>query len=165
MKVSGLTIESLYQEEIALYQDLLDALEMERKSIIDIDVDALWKVSEQKSRIARKIEKKQQQILLQFKDLPVRYEMDISSLDAQKILDLLPREIKERLQRVRVTLGTLKKEIQVRLKENKGYVGEYLTALDEIIGVVTDTGKRNPVYNRGRRAGNSATHLLLHREV
>ena len=165
MEVSGLTIESLYQEKIVLYQDLLDALEMERKSIIDIDVDALWKVSEQKSRIARKIEKKQQQILVQLEDLPVRNGMDISSIDAQKILDLLPNEIKERLNKVKVTLGTLKKEIQVRLKENKGYVGEYLTVLDEIIGVVTDTGKRNPVYNRGRRAGNSATRLFLHREV
>lgn len=165
MEVSGLTIESLYQEKIVLYQDLLDALEMERKSIIDIDVDALWKVSEQKSRIARKIEKKQQQILVQLKDLPVRNGMDISSIDAQKIPDLLPNEIKERLNKVKVTLGTLKKEIQVRLKENKGYVGEYLTVLDEIIGVVTDTGKQNPVYNRGRRAGNPATHLLLHREV
>ena len=165
MEVSGLTIESLYQEKIVLYQDLLDALEMERKSIINIDVDALWKVSEQKSRIARKIEKKQQQILVQLEDLPVRYGMDISSIDAQKILDLLPNEIKERLKKVKVTLGTLKKETQVRLKENKGYVGEYLTVLDEIIGVVADTGKQNPVYNRGRRAGNPATHRFLHREV
>ena len=165
MEVSGLTIESLYQEKILLYQDLLDALEMERKSIINIDVDALWKVSEQKSRIARKIEKKQQQILVQLEDLPVRYGMDISSTDAQKIPDLLPKEIKERLQKVRVTLGTLKEEIRVRLKQNKGYVGEYLTVLDEIIGVVADAGKQNPVYNRGRRAGNPATHLFLHREV
>jgi hypothetical protein len=165
MEVSGLTIESLYQEKIILYQDLLDALETERKSIINIDVDALWKVSEKKSRIARKIEKKQQQILVQLEGLPVRYGMDISSIDAQKILDLLPNEIKERLKKVKVTLGTLKKEIQVRLKENKGYVGEYLTVLDEIIGVVVDTGKQNPVYNRGRRAGNPATHLFLHREV
>ena len=165
MEVSGLTIESLYQEKIVLYQDLLDALEMERKSIIDIDVDALWKVSEQKSRIARRIEKKQQQILVQLEDLSVRYGMDISPIDAQKIPDLLPREIKDRLKKVKVTLGTLKKEIQVRLKANKGYVGEYLTVLNEIIDVVVDTGKRNPVYNRGRRAGNPATHLLLHREV
>jgi len=165
MEVSGLTIESLYQEKIVLYQDLLDALEMERKSIIDIDVDALWKISEQKGRIARKIEKKQQQILEQLEGMPVEDGMDISSLDAQKILDLLPKEIKERLRKVRVTLGTLKEEIRVRLKENKGYVGEYLTVLDEIIGVVTDTGKRNPVYSRGRRAGKPATHLFLHREV
>ena len=165
MEASGLTIQSLYQEKIVLYQDLLDALEMERKSIIDIDVDALWKISEQKGRIARKIEKKQQQILEQLEDLPVQYGMDISSLDAQKILDLLPKEIKVRLRKVRVTLGTLEKEIRVRLKENKGYVGEYLTVLDEIIGVVTDTGKQNPVYNRGRRAGKPATHLFLHREV
>lgn len=165
MEVSGLTIESLYQEKIVLYQDLLDALEMERKSIIDIDVDALWKVSEKKSRIARKIEKKQQQILEQLEGMPVEHGMDNSSLDGQKILDLLPREIKERLRKVRVTLGTLKEETRVRLKQNKGYVGEYLTVLDEIIGVVTGTGKRNPVYNRDRRAGNSATHLLLHREV
>jgi len=165
MEVSGLTIESLYQEKIILYQDLLDALETERKSIINIDVDALWEISEKKSRIARKIEKKQQQILVQLKGMPVRYGMYISSIDAQKILDLLPNEIKERLKKVKVTLGTLKKEIQVRLKENKGYVGEYLTVLDEIIGVVADTGKQNPVYNRGRRAGNPATHLFLHREV
>ena len=42
MKGSGLAIETLYQEELNLYQNLLDALEMERKSIMDIDVDALW---------------------------------------------------------------------------------------------------------------------------
>ena len=165
MEVSGLTIESLYQEKIVLYQDLLDALEMERKSIIDIDVDALWKISEQKGRIARKIEKKQQQILEELEDLPVQYGMDISPSDTQKILEMLPKEIKERLSKVQPTLGTLKEEIRMRLKENKGYIGEYLTVLDEIIGVVADTGKRNPVYNRGRRAGNSATHLFLNREV
>jgi len=165
MEASGLTIESLYQEEIVLYQDLLDALEKERKSIMDIDVDALWKISEQKSRIARKIEKKQNQILGQLKDMPVQHNTDISALDAEKILNLLPKEIKNRLRNVRIARGTLKEEIRVRLKANKGYVGEYLTVLDEIIGVVADTGEQNPLYNRGRGAENPATHLFLHREV
>jgi flagellar FlgN protein len=165
MKASGLTIESLYQEKIVLYQDLIDALETERKSIIDIDVDALWKISDQKSRIARKIEKKQQQILAHLEALPVQYGADISPFDTQRILDLLPEEIKGRLKKVSVLLRTLKEEIRARLKENRGFVGEYLGILDEIIGVVAGAGKQNPVYNRGRRAGNPATRLFLHREV
>ena len=105
------------------------------------------------------------------------------TLDAKKMMEIVERlqregrmpspedflekvaEVKERLHKACVTLMSLKSEIRVRLEENKRYVGEYLSILDEMIDLVTHTGYSKPVYDRCRYPAKPSTPLFLHREV
>ena len=165
MEVSGLTIESLYHEKILLYRELSDLLDQERKTILDIDVDALWRISEQKNDIARKIEGLQRQVLALLDDLSIAHDMDIDSFDGSQVFHLMPNPVKERLHKAHVTLLTLKHETGVRLAENKRYVEEYLAVFDELIGIITHAGHPEPVYDRRRYPAKPSPHLFLHREV
>jgi hypothetical protein len=165
MEASGVIIESLYHEKILLYQELLDALDRERQTIIDIDVDALWKISEQKNKISQKIGVIHRRMLKLLDDLSISHEMDTNSYDAIKIFALMPQSIKERLHRAQMTLLTLKNDLKARLEENRRHVEEYLSVFDELIGVITHAGLPKPLYDRRRCAPTSTTHLFLNREV
>ena len=44
-------------------------------------------------------------------------------------------------------------------------MGEYLSVLDELIGIITDSASQKPVYGKDRHPAKTGTNLLLHREV
>jgi len=165
MKAFGLTIETQFHEKILLYRDLLDVLEQEKKSITEIDIESLWEISEKKQRIASKIENIRKKIVHTLKDSSPSPDVDEDRFELSRIMSVVPSEIAERLKKAHVTLVSLKNNIQVLLSENKRFVGEYLNVLDELIGIITDSGKPNQVYGKDRYAGRLAAPMFLHREV
>ncbi len=165
MEVSGLTIETLYHKKILLYQELLDTLNKEINSIIDIDVDALWKISDQKHKIAQEIGELHHRMLNMLKALSVSDDVGAASFDTSSIYELMPDRIKDRLRKAHLTLVALKSEVRAQLEENKKYVGEYLSILDELIGLIIHAGQTQPVYDRNRCPAKSSTPLFLNREV
>ena len=165
MKIQGSKIEKIFHKKILLYQDLLDVLNQERDSIKDIDVDTLWKISDEKREITSKIEVLRQEIFDELTRLSIPHGMDISTFKTAEILSLLPNDIVERLRKAHLALVSLKAEVQMRLGENKRFVGEYLSVLDELIGIITDAGEPKPTYGKSRCPEKLTTHLFLHREV
>ncbi len=167
MKAFGLTIETLFHEKILLYGDLLDVLEQEKKSITEIDIEGLWGISEKKQQIASKIEDIRKKIIHTLKDASPSHGMDVDEdqFEISRILSVVPSEIAERLKKVHVTLISLKNNIQVLLSENKRFVGEYLNVLDDLIGIITDSGSPGEIYGKDRCSGRLNSQLLLHREV
>ena len=165
MKTLGLTIETLFHEKILLYGELLDVLEQEKKSITEIDIESLWRISERKQQLASKIDGIRKKIIRTLKDAAPSSEVNEDRFEISQILPMVPSDIGERLKKVQVTLITLKNHIQVLLSENKRFVGEYLNVLDELIGIITDTGRSGETYGKDRYTGKLNSHLLLHREV
>ncbi len=165
MKAFGLTIETLFHEKILLYRDLLDVLEQEKKSITEIDIEGLWEISEKKQQIASKIEDIRKKIIHTLKDASPSPDVEEDQFEMSQILSVVPSEIAERLKKVHVTLVSLKNNIQVLLSENKRFVGEYLNVLDELIGIITDSGSPGEIYGKDRCSGRLNSQLLLHREV
>ncbi|MBW1960460.1 MAG: flagellar export chaperone FlgN [Deltaproteobacteria bacterium] len=165
MKRNGSTIETLFHEKILLYRDLLETLKQEKESIFKIDVDALWRISDKKQRIASEIKGARQKILDELTKASIPHGMDIATFQAGEILSVVPSTLSQRLRKVHVILVSLKNEIQNRLEENKEYVGEYLSVLDELIGIITDAGTPKPVYGKNRCPEALTTNLFIHREV
>jgi len=165
MKNPVSTIDDLFHEKIMLYRDLLDALSQEREIIKQIDVDALWKVSEQKQKIASKIAGVRLKILDGLTEASLPHGMEPETFQAGKILSLLPKDVSDRIQNVNVTLASLKSEVYSMAEENKGLVGDYLAVLDELIGVITDTGSSTSVYDKSRSPERTAANMILHREA
>jgi hypothetical protein len=165
MELSGSTIELLYHEKILLYRELQNMLDQERESIIGIDVDALWKISDQKNKTVQKISDVNRRMLMLLDDLSISHEMDITSFDASRVFNLMPTSVKKKLHKAYVTLMALKSEIRARLEENKRYVEEYLSIFDEMIDLITHTEDSKPVYDRCRYPAKPSTPLFLNREV
>ena len=165
MKMPEVKIETLFHDKILLYNDLLEVLDWEKKSILNLDVDALWKISDQKKKLSIKIEAVRQSILNVLTDASIPHDMDLVSFQTSKVLGMMPEPIRERLGKAHVTLVSLKNEIRGRLEENKRFVGEYLDVLDELIGIITGNGSTGPIYGRRPHPEKFNTNLLLHKAV
>ncbi|MCG8529313.1 MAG: flagellar protein FlgN, partial [Desulfovibrionales bacterium] len=48
-------IEGMIRQKLELYRQLNTIMEKERDYIVDMDVDSLWKSSEEKKKISRRI--------------------------------------------------------------------------------------------------------------
>jgi hypothetical protein len=165
MNVPGLTIEALFHEKILLYRDLIEILKREKESIVNIDVDALWKISDKKQRIASNLEGIRRKILDRLTEASLPHDMDTVTFQTGKILSLLPIDMRNRIRQAHVTLVSLENDARKRLEENSAFVGEYLAVLDELIGIVTDTGSPKPVYGKSRCPQRTAANLLVHRKA
>jgi flagellar biosynthesis/type III secretory pathway chaperone len=144
----GLAIENLFHEKLLLYQDLLDALEEEKQAIIDTDLEGLWRLTDQKQKLASSIASVRQKILDLLEEACIPHTMDAVYFQASKVLSLLPDTIAQRLRTTHVTLVTIKNDVNTRVIENKRYVEERLEVLDDLIGILTHAENREPVTEK-----------------
>jgi flagellar biosynthesis/type III secretory pathway chaperone len=166
MKTSIQTLENLFHEKILLYQDLVECLKRERDVLINTDMDALWEIADQKQSAVSRIESVRGKILSALSEATVDHRMDAVSFDIARVYSLISHMHGERIKKPYLSLVNLKGEIQRRSQENRLFIEECLNFLDELIGIIADTGKPKDVYDNGRSLRNKGqANLLLHREV
>ena len=166
MQTAIKTLEDLFYEKILLYQDLVECLKKERDVLVNTDMDALWEIADEKQSVVSRIEAVRNQILSALSEAAIDHRMDAVSFDLARVYSLISRMHGERIKKPYLSLVNLKGEIQKRCQENRLFIEECLNFLDELIGIIADTGKQNAVYDNGRSSRNKGqANLLLHREV
>ena len=166
MQTAIKTLKDLFYEKILLYQDLVECLKKERDILINTDMDALWEIADEKQSIVSRIETVRDQILSALSEAAIDHRMDAVSFDLARVYSLISRMHGERIKKPYLSLVNLKGEIQKRCQENRLFIEECLNFLDELIGIIADTGKQNAVYDNGQvSARKGQANLLLHREV
>jgi flagellar biosynthesis/type III secretory pathway chaperone len=164
MKFLGKQIEALLHDKIMLYQDLKGALVKEKQILTDANVDALWAVSDQKQVLAARVDAKRREILAVLKDHHVPNDMTVSRFSVAEVIALLP-EIEARvLGPVKMTIDSLKTEIHAMAADNKRFVEQYLSVLDDLMGILTGTDHTG-VYHRNRPRPTGPVNRMLHKEV
>lgn len=159
-------IERLLNDKIFLFQELLDILKDEKKSIVDIDVDKLWAFSKKKQVVASKIEDIRKDILHVLDGAAIVHEMTLDTFSVAKIIELTGLNAHAPMNQLNVTLILLKKRVQAIAKENKKYVQDYLGVMDELIGTIADMGEKNSVYENTRYPRqHKKTSYMLNTEV
>ena len=154
------SLEKLFYKKIMLYNDLLRSLNMERESLVDINLDRLWQISKEKEEISSKIISIRQEIISVL-DL----ETDRKSFNLSRIPGLVPREARARFHELYRTLITLKSEVEILRKENMIFVDDSLHFLDEMISIITGESGSGIMYNDKCHFNKSGAHALLNREV
>ena len=166
MQMAIQALENLFHEKILLYQDLVECLKKERDVLHNTDMDGLWEIADEKQSIVARIETVRSKILTALSDVPIDRPTDGVSFDLARVYSLIPRMHRERIKKPYFSLVSLKGEIQRRSRENKLFIEECLSFLDELIAIITDTGKQGAVYDNGRSSRSKEhANLLLHREV
>lgn len=166
MQIAIQTLENLFHEKILLYRDLVECLKKERDVLANTDMDGLWEIADEKQSIVARIETVRNKILTALSGIPMDRLTDGSSFDLARVYSLIPRMHRECIKKPYFSLVSLKGEIQRRSRENKLFIEECLSFLDELIAIITDTGKQGAVYDNGRSSRNkNHANLLLHREV
>ena len=160
------TVENLFHEKILLYQDLVECLKEERDVLTNTDMDRLWQIAYEKQSIVARIQTLRSKILTALSDAAIDHHTDAVSFDLSHVYSLIPGMHRECIKKPYLSLVSLKGEIQRRSRENRLFIEECLNFLDELIGIIADTGKQGAVYDN-RRSSRSKDHanLLIHREV
>ena len=153
-------IEKLFYKKIMLYNDLLHYFKEERESLINIDLDKLWKISTKKEEVCSKIESTRQAVIS-----AVNKTNDQKPFNLNRIMEYIPRECREKFQKLYLRIIKLKSEINVIREENMSFMDDSLQFLDEMISIITGEAKSEIVYNDKCHFTKPAPHLFLNREV
>lgn len=154
------SIEKLIYEKILLYDDLLHCFMEERDSLINLNLDNLWQISNEKEEICSKIGSIRQEIIS-----AINPGMDQKISDLNHMLDLMPRESRPEFHNSFQKLIELKSEIEALRKENMTFMDDSLRFLDEMILTITGEPGARVVYNDKCYLSKPGTNFFLSREV
>ncbi len=152
-------IKTLFHRKIMLYDDLLHSLREERDSLIQIDLDALWRISKEKEKICLKIASIRQEII---SGLSMSKEKNFS---LNGVMESIPREFKSSFHKLILRLIKLKREIDVLRKENMIYINDSLQFLDEMISILKGETASNKIYNKNCHLSPAQPRLTINMEA
>lgn len=168
MEASGFpkdAMAKLFNEKIALYEELVGCLDQERQVLIKSDMDELWEVASRKTSLISKINDVRVKILEVLTQARIPQVMDGVNFDLASVYRSLPFTCQDQLRRHYQSLVRLKSETRSRSEENKQFIQECLEFMDDLVQILAAVGK-DKVYGKGRApsAKNSA-NLLFHKEI
>ena len=160
------TLEALFYEKIMVYQELVECLTHEGEVLAKTDIDALWEISDKKQSIVSRMEDLRGKILTTLSEAGIDHGLNVSSFDLTHVFSLIPLTHRQGFGKAFSSLVNLKAEIRRRSQENKLFVEECLEFLDELVGILANTGKSSDLYSNNQLSkGKGQANLLLHREV
>lgn len=156
MEAAETGIQDTYYRQVSLLEDLRDCLEMERDSLIQVDVDQLWELMEKKNTLVLAIEKLGNEIkcLLNqcFECSPENPRT--TALKKWPWFSELSKQT-----------ALLKEDIQTRLKENQSFIQDTLGFFDELVGIIAKGGAQDQGYEYLRKPPEANGPRIYHREV
>ena len=155
------SLEKLFYRKIMLYNDLLHYFKKERESLMNIDLDELWRISKEKEDICSEIRSTRQEILSTITDPKI----DKTSFQLRQMLDLIPKENRAKFQELYRTLINLKSEVDVLRKENMAFIDDSLQFLDEMISIITSERESETMYNDKCHLSKPGAPILLSKEA
>ena len=153
-------LEKMFYEKIILYNDLLHCLKKERATLITIDLDDLWLISQEKEEICDRLSTLRREIIS-----TLNPEMDPKDYRPIRILSLIPKASKAKFQQSYMMLIDLKMEIEALRKENMVLIDDSLQFLDEMVAVITGDNPIRVIYKSDGHIRKSGNPMLLSREV
>jgi len=156
-------LENLFQKKLSLYKILKEVFEQERKYIVDMDVDSLWKITDRKKQLASEIERIREEILSLLEEKKVPLNKGENGFSLLQSINSLPFsvKIKSDLKKVKVQLDITKEELAVLALENKRYINEYLSVINGIFATITESENSESYTKTGMASkGNNKKHLI-----
>jgi hypothetical protein len=153
-------VETLFFKKIMLYNDLLHYFKEERESLINIDLDKLWKISKEKEKACSEIISTRQEIMS-----VVGSKEDTKPFNLNRIMECIPVKFKTEFQNLYLRILKLKGEIEILRMQNMTVIDDSLNFMDEIITIITGEAESRMIYNDKCRFGKSGHNLFLNREV
>lgn len=153
-------VETLFFKKIMLYNDLLHFFKEERESLININLDKLWKISKEKEKACSEIISTRQEIMS-----AVGSKEDHQSFNLNRIMECIPGKYKTDFQKLYLRILKLKGEIEVLRIQNMTVIDDSLDFMDEIISIITGETESGIIYNDKCRFSKSGPNLFLNREI
>jgi flagellar biosynthesis/type III secretory pathway chaperone len=142
-------LENLFLEMLSSFKKLKAVCEQEKDSLSDIDVDTLWKTTEQKKKLTAELQGTREKVftLLEQKKIMARHEAQTTPLSDIIAALPLPLKTKSELKELVIRLNLVKEEIRAVARENTRFVNESLHVAKGMITMLTGGGNK-PQYSR-----------------
>jgi hypothetical protein len=156
MKATETGIQDTYHRQVGLLEDLRDCLELERESLISVDVDQLWELMGRKHTLLTDIQRTGNEISC-FMERSFPGSKEGARATASKEWPWFA-ELNRRA-------GLLKKEIRRRLSENMAFIQDTLSFFDDLIRIFVSSGTTMAAYNHLTKPVEARAPRIYYREV
>ena len=154
------TIEKLFYKKIMLYNDLLHCFEEERRSLISIDLNKLWRLSKKKDEYCAQIK-----FIRREMSVAVNLDNEQDAFNLNLVMDLIPGKYTNKFKKLYLRILKLKGEIEILRKQNILYIDDSLEFLDEMISIITGETDSGYIYNDRCHFNKSGSRSFLTGEV
>lgn len=160
-------MEKLLQKKLVLYKELKKIVEQEKKHIVDMNVDSLWKITDRKKQLVSEIVQIREQILSFLKEKKFLLDMEVNTFSLSQIINCLPFsvKIKSDFKEIKIKIEIIKEELTGLASENKRYTNEYLAVIKGIFATIRDTGNEDAYNNAGKVLTEGSRKTLIRVEV
>lgn len=159
------SMETLFREKLELYRSLAERLKQEKMQVVGADVDALWKMAEEKKAFANAITKIRGRILKAADAMAIDHGMTPADFQTFRFLSLLPAHQRRQLNGLEASLRSLKGEIRDISLESKRYIESKLGMIDELISIMTGRDRQSQGYGARSPVAGSGRPMLIRREI
>lgn len=154
------SIESLFQEKALLYAELLECFRKEREHLSAMNIELLWGVADEKTRLCSGIGALRSRIASLL--CPGR---DLEERDVSDFLQRIPARQQGPFRNVLLRIMKLKSEVDLMRKENQTLIDESLDFLDGMISILAGEGAGRSTYSERSRLCRTETLVTMSREV
>ena len=160
-------IEKMLTDKLSLYKAFNALLSEERNHIVKMDIESIWKTTEEKKRLTLQIQKVREALLDMFTRINGETDMDVTAFSLSyliRALQLTP-EKKTGLRKLKLAIDRQKDDLARQALENKFYVKEYLSVIDDIMSVFVDNSSRSQYGQKGGMPATKSSNCLIHAKV
>jgi hypothetical protein len=148
-------IEDAYREKVSLMQGLLGCLNLERESLVSLDIKNLWSLMKEKDDLLASISRADQEI----RDAEAQgFEGGVEGAG-------LPKDVRQAVKGLSLEIRRLKMEIRARVRENVSFIQETLHFFDEIVSIFAAGNRAAPPYDPLPKRNRVSPSLIYQREV
>lgn len=151
MKTDVKEIEVLCRERIQLFQKLLDCVTTEKDSLVELNVNKLWSLMEEKQGIIESLEKSRNRIS--------------ELIDLDDPYPYVPAKDKKAFMGFFQKIEQLKNEIRQKVKENVSITQDSLDFFQDLVSVFTSAGRTGGTYSPVKGPAPESTNILYYREA
>ena len=127
-------IEKFLEKQLSLYEALESVVEKEKKQIVDMDSDALWKTTDRKRKICRDLEQSYNELKKSLNSSHAEFTGKEGTFRLSGLIQVLPvsAAAKSKLRQMQLRLELCREKISVIAAANKQYVQDSLAIIDDI---------------------------------
>ncbi len=167
MKKFACGVEDMLKQKLILYCELVSVMEKERDYIINMDIESLWSVCVDKKKIIANIGVLRKDILNLIKRDSFLSHEDITCSSLVQIIGKIPfsSKVKSKLDELVVEINLKKDELNVLSSENKGYVNEYLTVINDVMSTIVEFSNDRHYTSAGSSRVIAGSNHFINAEV
>lgn len=155
-------VETFLDHQLELYGALETVFEQEKRQIVDMDIDGLWKTVAAKKEIFRELNEMNRDMVSLMTTTGWHPPKDKKNLNLTDLIGKLPvsRKVKMHLKQIKMAVEQCREKVFAAALANKQYVQDSLVVINDIFTQARQVNNQRNYNYSGQFQENNATRLI-----